>query len=41
MRRLGALLVVLTGLTWMSAGVVMAQNQNGTIRGLVTGPTGD
>lgn len=40
MRRLGALLVVLTGLAWMSGGV-MAQNQNGTIRGLVTGPTGD
>lgn len=40
MRRLGVLLVILTGLAWMS-GRVWAQNQNGTIRGLVTGPTGE
>ena len=40
MRRSGVLLVILTGLAWMS-GVVWAQNQNGTIRGLVTGPTGE
>ncbi|MFN6201270.1 MAG: carboxypeptidase-like regulatory domain-containing protein [Acidobacteriota bacterium] len=44
MRRLGALLLILTGLVWMSGGGwggVLAQNQNGTIRGLVTGPTGE
>ncbi|MFZ4794493.1 MAG: carboxypeptidase-like regulatory domain-containing protein, partial [Blastocatellia bacterium] len=40
MRRSGMLLVILTNLAWMS-GVVWAQNQNGTIRGLVTGPTGE
>ena len=43
MRRLGLVLLVLTGLNCFDglSVVVRAQNQNGTIRGLVTGPTGE